>query len=118
MNLQDYINSKATGKVKKVPSDTIAKWIARNGASYAAQGAAGAQVYMSQYAKTAAAPKLIDLGRLALETGNMEFAGEFFKRAAQLEKVHLEVSESGKAIATTITEVQRAAGQVRPDAAG
>jgi hypothetical protein len=110
MKLQQYIESKTNGKVKKIPADTIAKWTARNGAAYATQGAAGAQVYMSQYAKTAAAPKVIDLGRLALETGNMEFAGEFFKRAAELERVQLEVSDTGNSnpVAAAITAVQSA----------
>ena len=70
MNLQDYITSKTEGKQPKIPSDILSKWTARNGAAYAAQGAAGAQVYMNSYAKTAGAAKVVALGRLALATGS------------------------------------------------
>jgi hypothetical protein len=95
MNLNDYISSKTEGKQKAIPAEIRSKFEQRNGLSYAAQGERGAIAYISQFGKGLGAPKAVFQGRLALEAGFPEFAAGFFKKAAELEGVTLEVSDVG-----------------------
>jgi hypothetical protein len=90
MNLQDYIESKTTGKLKAIPADIRERWASRiMPANLQLRGEAGAQSYLRDYGKGIAAPKCIMFGRLALENGLPEFAAGFFKKAAELEGVEL-----------------------------
>jgi hypothetical protein len=93
MNLQDYIDARPQ---KKIKVDIVQRWNERiMPRNLQLQGEAGAQVYLRDYGKSIAAPKCLQFGALALENGLPEFAAGFYKKAAELEGVTLEVSGAG-----------------------
>jgi len=93
MNLQQYIEARPQ---KKIKADIYERWNSRiEPRGLQTQGTAGAQLYLRDYGKSIAAPKCLQFGALALQAGFTEFGHEFYRKAAQLEGVTLEVSDVG-----------------------
>jgi bifunctional non-homologous end joining protein LigD len=107
MSLRDYIEARPQ---KKIKADIFQRWNERiEPRGLQSTGADGAQLYLRDYGKSIAAPKCLQFGALALQSGFTEFGHEFYRKAAQLEGVTL--SDAGN---PAITEVQQAAAAPHP----
>jgi hypothetical protein len=90
MELSEYIDQKTAAATKKgeikVPVDILERWESRIVArGLHKMGAKGANQYLSDYGKGIAAPKVVNLAIKADQEGYFEMAGEFWRRAYQLE---------------------------------
>jgi bifunctional non-homologous end joining protein LigD len=109
MNLQEYIEARPQ---KKIKADIFQRWNERiEPRGLQSMGVDGAQLYLRDYGRSIAAPKCLQFGALALQSGFTEFGHEFFRKAAELEGVSF--SDIGNP-AITEASVQQAAVAPHP----